>query len=88
MYCLKERAGDAGQSAVEVNMLIVYTKWCRNKKRSQICAVMKVFIVRWRKLDMTVCEISDVEMNHTTTAFKVAFDIFSVVFRGQKNNSA
>ncbi len=24
--CLKERAGDAGQSAMEVNMLIVYTK--------------------------------------------------------------
>ncbi len=69
--CLKERAGDAGQSAMEVNMLIVYTKWCRNKKRSEICAVMKVFIVRWRILDMTVCEISDVEMNHTTTAFKV-----------------
>ncbi len=36
---------------------------------------------------MTVCEISDVEMNHTTTAFKVAVDIFSVVFRGQKYNS-
>lgn len=72
----EKRVGDAGQSAMEVKMLIVYTKWCLNKQRSKIRIVMKVVIVRWRILDMTV------EMNHTT-AFKVAVDIFSVIFRGQ-----
>lgn len=84
----EKRVGDAGQSAMEVKMLIVYTKWCRNKQQWNLCCNESLFlIVRWRILDMTVCEISDVEMNHTTTAFKAA-DIFSLIFRGQKYNSA